>query len=248
MLKSYLLSVIAFLLFAATTQAQNWQTVQSANFRVFHVSSNEYGEKVAKRAEECRKEYFKRWLGKELTWDFKCDLYVYADKEAFGRLTGMTTSPAFARITFDVRVLREIHIYSDCEDIWRSILPHEIAHVCLARSLWTEKLPGWLDEGVAGQSESEVRIKEYQKAVLTKRLGARTLMNGVSYPKEGLYNWYSESITTIKYLVSLKDEATFNSFVKLGMQEGWQKALKTYYGFTTYEEFDDYLIKSLRGK
>lgn len=249
LLSRQLLALATPFIFVAGVHAQDWKVAESTHFRVFHVFGDEYGSRTAKYVEKCRKDYYKRWLGVEAAWDFKCDVYVYENKDAYIKATGMSTAQAFARVTYDTRLLREIHFYGDCEDVWGSVVPHEIAHVCLAGTLWTAKLPSWLDEGMAGQSESEVRLKEYDDELksCTKRWGSRVLMNSEGYPKKGLRDWYCESISLVRYLLSVSNEKTFNSFVKLGMKEGWQKALKVYYDFSSYEDLDAAWVKSLKG-
>ena len=144
---------VAFALSASTANAQTWQITESDHFRVFHVQKEEYGTRAVRYAEKCRTDYYKRWLGgKEPAWRFKCDIYIYPDADSFKKATGMTASPAFAEVQYDGGPLtRTIKIQGDCDDVWSSVFPHEMSHVCQAGTLWNEQVPSFLDEGIAGR-------------------------------------------------------------------------------------------------
>src|SRR5262249_57284231 len=71
------------------------------------------------------------------------------------------------------------------------------------------------------------------RAIALRRLVAKT-----DYPGD-VMALYAEGYSVARFLVAKKDRKTFLAFVKQGMDDGWDGAVKEHYGFRDVEALED---------
>lgn len=101
-------------------------------------------------------------------WDNRVKIYIYPDHESYVK---MTKQPKWSRGVADFET-RTISSYSMSDGFADSILPHELAHFIFRDFVgWTDKIPTWLDEGVAQWAEVTKRdlIKGHVKHLYNQK-------------------------------------------------------------------------------
>src|SRR5262249_55530598 len=135
---------------------RGWEVAETRSVRILHKQPRDLVEKVARTAERTRVEMQRKWFGGDgEAWSPKCDVYLHATAQDYGRVTGQATnSPGHSRIETDPGagrvVSRVIHLH--CEDpaaLLSAVLPHEATHVVLAGQFGKQPVPRWADEGMA---------------------------------------------------------------------------------------------------
>jgi hypothetical protein len=207
---------------------------RSDNFAV-EAPSAQVARQVATRAEKCRKEIVKQWLGKRgLEWNDVCTVDVeLADHGRWGA----------SRFTFyDNGTVGQarISVRGSIDEVLNRVLPHEVTHTVLI-SYFGRPIPRWADEGAAILSEEQSRRDEHDRRMLRiidkqhQTYSLRYLFTSRDYPGN-LEVFYTQSYSVTRFLVELHGRKTFLAFLDDGMEYGWQRALQTYY---KYDDFND---------
>ncbi len=149
-----------FFLFAFTgpffAEKTAWQASKSDHFLVYSSSSNNaFTAQVLKNAEDYYSQ-IANWLGYSRrdsfwTWNDRCKIYIYKNKEEYAAKTGNAPWSRGAAIL----TKRTIVSYEDAPDFLESVLPHELAHLIFRDFVGdtNSRIPLWLDEGVAMAQE-----------------------------------------------------------------------------------------------
>ncbi len=219
----------------------NWSTKETPNFRVLHKDNDEQAAKAAKLAEEVRLKAVNKWFAGKSDWRTKCDLYLHPDSDSISRFGSPGwAAPGYMQPDTDptgVVISRRVHVRLDYKRVWDAVLPHEINHaVTVGR--WGTDLHKWIDEGMAGQMESEDVFSIHTHNVLVSKKNLKPIDEFIAtktYPKTNVAVFYAQSITFVGYLVSLKGEKEFVAFVDTAQTAGPEKALKKHYRMTPAE-------------
>lgn len=211
-------------------------TFETSNFRVT-ASRPQIAEQVALKAEELRDQLAREWLGAELPpWTGPCLVSV---DETAGRMTGGTT---YEFGQGRVRKWR-MTLRGPLERIVESLLPHEIAHTVLA-SHFRAAIPRWADEGVALMAEDELdrrRILTLADSFVAsdQRLTLQTFLQADEYPtdRQHMRILYTQAASFTDFLV-LAGKQRFLQFVTAGIEDGWEKAAESTYGFASLDEVE----------
>jgi hypothetical protein len=242
--------------------AQGWEVAETPHFRILHRQPREFVEKVAGVAEQTRVTMYRKWFGGDgEPWSPKCDLYLHATAADYGSYTGQkTTSPAFSRIDFDPVagrvVLRVIHMH--CENaaaLLNAVLPHEATHVVLAGQFGRGPLPHWADEGMAVLTEPAEKIEQHRRNLERCRaelFEVRELMQLQDWPHpRRISAFYAQSVSLVDYLCGLRDARTFAQFLRDGLREGYEPALRRHYGIQGFADLQgrwgEHVAAALRG-
>jgi hypothetical protein len=227
--------------------AQGWEVAETPHFRILHKQPRAFVEQAARVAEQTRVAMYRKWFGSDgEPWSPKCDLYLHATAADYGNYTGQTTSsPGFSRIDFDPVVgrvvLRVIHMH--CENpaaLLNAVLPHEATHVVLAGQFGRGPLPHWADEGMAVLTEPAEKLAQHRGNLARCRgelFAVRELMQLQDWPHpRRISAFYAQSVSLVDYLCGLRDARTFTQFLRDGLREGYEPALRRHYGIQSFAD------------
>jgi RNA polymerase sigma factor (sigma-70 family) len=216
-------------------------TIRARNFVVSGTSA-ENGRRIVDAAEKYRKEFAKLWLGKELPdWPKPCPIHVMISADEPGSATSMNFNDKPTTFTISIR--------GTLNAIMENMLPHEVTHTVMADH-FQKPIPRWADEGIAQMSESEseqVRHDQQIRRLLNKGHALRLsyLLALKDYPRD-VTTFYAQVYSVTRFLVELKNRATFLEFVNIGMKDGWEDAAKRCYGFESVNGMENAWVNSLR--
>ena len=209
-------------------------SARTKNF-VVEAPTAEAAQQVAQHAEKCRRDIAIAWLGQELPdWPKPCSIRV----KLTGGEAGGVTSFGFAQ----GRVVdQEMSVEGRLDRILASALPHEVTHTIFA-AFFGGPMPRWADEGASLLSEDlrERRRHDRFAADLLNRNAAWPLpqLFGIDeYPKD-LMGFYGQGYSVSRFLVEIGGRPRFLSFVREGMQKGWDQAARKHYGLANARELD----------
>jgi RNA polymerase sigma factor (sigma-70 family) len=226
-------------------------TFRTANFLV-KAPTRRIARLIGEAAEHHRKALAQRWLGKELPpWPKPCPIDV---KITLGE-TGGATSFGYDSVTGEGgkvrRILTDRHMHQEgpLDRILSSSLPHEVMHTVLA-DYFTAPVPRWADEGVAIQAEDEEEQQRHDKLVRQlvstgRAFRLRHLVRLRDFPQDVMV-LYAQGYSLTRFLVERKDRKTFLAFVRLGMNEDWDTALREQYGYADFDELEKDWLNRLK--
>ncbi|MBI1918671.1 MAG: sigma-70 family RNA polymerase sigma factor [Planctomycetes bacterium] len=214
---------------------------RTKNFRV-SAASQRVARLVAEAAEVYRKKLALLWLGKELPpWPEPCPVKVTITARGSGGAT------SFA---FDAgKVLNQnMHLEGPLDSILANVLPHEVTHTILAHAVG-KPLPRWADEGAAVLAEDDQEHRRYDRLVTRiiderRAMPLRRLFALNEYPRD-VMTLFAQGYSVTNFLVGKNDRQTFLAFVKLGMRDGWDRAVRAY-NFRDVEALEDTWLAKLR--
>jgi hypothetical protein len=230
------------------SNAQGWEVAETANFRIFHKQPRSLVEKTAQVAEATRTDMYRKWFGRvDDTWSPKCDLYLHATAQDYSRITLQSTgSPGHSRIETDRDtgrvVARRMDMHCDNPNTLDAVLPHETTHVVLAGQFGKQQVPRWADEGMAVLAEPKDKVDLHRRNLARcyrdgLLLGIGELMQLADYPQpRQIGAFYAQSVSLVEYLSQQRGPVVFSQFVRDGLREGYEAALRRHYGFRDFAE------------
>jgi hypothetical protein len=220
---------------------QGWSAAETTHFCIFHRLSRGEAERVAEAAERARAAAFDKWFGSpQVDWSPRCEVYLYATAEDYQRETGVpATSPGHSTIGREAGrvVRRRIDLRCDRPAMLTAVLPHEITHVVVAGQLGGRRVPRWADEGMAVLAEPTEQINGYLRHLPDCRRNGQLfrvdeLLGLQDYPGRRLtLAFYAQSVSLVQLLAQQKGPRTFTRFLREGMEDGYEPALKKYFGW-----------------
>lgn len=207
---------------------------RSTNFAV-EADTPEVARRVAERAEVCRSAVARAWLGEDLPpWAVPCPIRV---KLTRGEAGGLTSFGFTGGRVSD----QEMTVEGRLDRILASSLPHEVTHTVFA-AYFGGPMPRWADEGASLLSEDEVEHRRHDRIVvdLLGRRGDLTLarlFRAEEYPRD-LMGFYGQGYSVSRFLVEMGGRPRFLTFVREGMQSGWDDAARRHYGLDNLRELD----------
>jgi hypothetical protein len=201
---------------------------------------------VGQVAERSRKEKAVEWLGREMPpWSQKCPIKVTLTMGGSG---GSTTF-----MFNNGRVIgQHMQVEGRLDRILASVIPHEVTHTVFAFH-FGQPLPRWADEGGAVLSEDELErnrhAQQCQQILNTpgRAMPLRRLLPLREYPTD-LMVLYSQGYSLTEFLVSKSSKPAFLNFVSSGMQQGWDRAVQTHYGYQRVEDLEQEWVTHCLGK
>jgi hypothetical protein len=231
-----------------SAQQGTWAVAESTNFRVLHLQSQEFAERVVRSAETTRAAMIRKWFGDDLApWKPRCDIFIYATARDYSQATGVPdNSPGHSTMRTDGgRVLsRRIDLHCDDPNMMIGVLPHETTHVVLAGHFGDHVVPRWADEGMAVLAEPRERIERHLRNLPQHRaerhlFGIGQLMQLESYPDPRYIGpFYAQSVSLVEYLSERAGPRVFAKFLREGLTGGYESALQRYYGIQTFGELE----------
>lgn len=215
--------------------------VATPNFIVEGVPSR-MARLIAEAAEQHRKQQALLWLGKELPkWPEPCRIKVRIDES--GKRGNGATSFQF----LDSKVEQSMALEGSFVRILADLLPHEVTHTVLA-SHFRKPIPRWADEGIATLAESleeqQSHERQWWEIVANARMMKLSkLLVQKDYPKD-VQVFFCQSISITRFLLQRQKPATLIAFVKDGMDDGWNSAVKKHYGYETVDDLEEDWLQS----
>jgi len=165
--------------------------------------------------------------------DKKCTIYIFDSRDDFIKGAGAPGwSGGLARYNPP-----RLYIYKDAKDLIKNTLPHEITHLIFSEFMDRNKIPLWLNEGMA-QYEEEKWDKGYAKRYLESHIRKGIyikldkLFSMKHYPKndEKRYLFYLQSASVIDYLRKEQIASLFGEFlIRIKQGKSVEDALKQIY-------------------
>lgn len=224
-----------------------WDVAETEHFRVYHVGDRGVARKVAVAAEQARATARRKWFADDcLDWDQRGEVLIYPTGRDYSEATGATTrSPGHSEIRADGSrvILRRIHVHADEPGMIEAVLPHEVTHAVLAGQFGDQPVPRWADEGMAVLVEPQECIDRHLRALARQRdqgllFSARELICLKDYPEpRRMAAFYAQSVSLAEFLTESKDSRTVARFVRDGLRDGYETALRRYYGWS-FNELD----------
>ena len=226
---------------------EGWQLAETVHFRIFHNQSKEYVEKVAAVAERTRKEMYRKWFNSDgAEWNPKCDLYLHANAQEYTRLTSVPSqSPGHSRFESEAsgRIIgRRMDLHCDVPTLLDAVLTHETTHVVLAGQFGRHAVPRWADEGMAVLTEPKEKIDQHRRNMARSHregmlFNVKDLMNMQDYPQpRQIGAFYAQSVVLVDFLTRLQGPQVFASFLRDGLDGGYEQALRKHYGLRDFNE------------
>lgn len=218
----FLFSIFYFLSAVHRLYAQDWQEFKGEHFIVYYTEDKKFAREVLRSAENYYRKiasqlgyqrYSQFW-----TWDKRVHIYIYPDKNSFLSVTGQSNwSEGMADYTN-----KQIISYVWHQGFLEALLPHEITHLIFRDYVGlSEKIPLWLDEGVAQWMEPQKRqaVKwAVRKLNQQNRLLALETMMQLDIRQvndnELVHVFYVEAISLIEFLVTKYGSENFINFCR----------------------------------
>jgi hypothetical protein len=227
---------------------QGWHVAETVNFRIFHNESRELVDQVAQAAERARAEVERKWFGGGVeNWKPVCEIVLWANADDYSKQTKFPRNyPGHSKIESKAgRVLsRRIELHCDERNLVVSVLPHEVTHVVLADKFGEKPLPRWADEGMAVQSEPREYVEKHLRNLPQFRqdrqlFSVRQLMQMDDYPSaKSLGAFYAQSVSLVDFLSQKRGPQVFAEFVRDGLYEGFEKALRKHYAAASFDDLE----------
>ncbi|MCS6852580.1 MAG: hypothetical protein NZ700_15600 [Gemmataceae bacterium] len=226
--------------------ANGWAKAETANFRIFHNQPRDYAEQVARVAEQTRVAMFQKWFGQAgPDWTPKCDIYLHATAQDYGKATGApTASPGHSSIRSEAGrvVRRRIDLHVDDPNLLSAVLPHETTHVVLAGQFGEHPVPRWADEGMAVLTEPREKVERHLRNLHRCRqenqlFSLQQLMQLPDYPEpRAISAFYAQSVSLVDFLCQERSPQVFAQFLRDGLHTGYEAALRKHYGYRGFDE------------
>jgi hypothetical protein len=224
---------------STTPLPAGWEAVETASFRVRHQGNKALADAVAKAAEAKRTEIYSRWSGPPRgAWQTKCEVVLYSGEGAFVAATKQpagATGLATVKIEDGAVAERRIDLRADDPGVAADALPRELTHVVLADLFPTQAPPMWAEVGMAVLASSDDEVGRYTRAATTvgrtgELFGVADLVALVGFPPaDKVTGFYTAAVTLVEYLVKVRGEKAFTTFLRDSQRYGIEAALRRNY-------------------
>jgi hypothetical protein len=238
-------------------QQGTWAVAETTNFRILHLQSQEFAERIARSAEATRTAMIGKWFGDDPgPWSPRCDIFIYATAQDYSQATGApANSPGHSTMQNEGSrvVSRRIDLHADDPNMSVGVLPHETTHVVLAGRFGDHAVPRWADEGMAVLSEPRERIERHLRNLPQHRadhhlFGTGQLMKLDAYPDPRYIGpFYAQSVSLVDFLTERAGPRVFAKFLREGMAGGYETALQRYYGIQSFTELEQQWVQRTFG-
>lgn len=188
--KTTLILTILFLIFPAFALAQQWHTLDSKNFIFYYPpGENSTARSLAEVAELLRERTVKT-----IGYDFKekTKVYLAPNRKAYQSVQPRAKVPEWSvGVAFSRKNLIVIYTPSGAAAQGfnynlKKVFHHELCHIVLGRAIGREKIPKWLNEGVAKYLAGEWSNTDSFKLTIAYAMGAIIPLEELMYawPKE----------------------------------------------------------------
>ena len=211
------------------------QALQRMHFIIYH-NDKSYANKVSWKAEYSYKKIIRHFgIDGFLPWEKKnkCRIYLFENRDDYIKLSEAPSWSGGCAMDNPPRLF----IYKGAPNLIENTLPHEITHLIFHLLIPGERIPLWLDEGMAQYEEKDWDtgyIKRYLKSHVDEGVYIRfdELFSLRNYPnnQEKLTLFYAESASIIDYLRKQQIASLYGNFIlKIRHGKSVEQALKETY-------------------
>jgi hypothetical protein len=225
--------------------AQGKQVAESKHFRIIHGQNKQLVEKIIREAERIRPAIHRQWFGNvSVEWDGKVLIYLHDSHKLYADKTKQWNALGHARTMMlgDQISLRSVHLPWGVPNFFEDLMPHELTHAVMAVR-FRGRTPRWANEGMAMMDETPEsqdrmlsRLDEYRQN--DDLFALSILMTTEEAEQTNTLEYYSQSLSLVRYLVSLKGKQGFTSFLRDALVIGYERALRSHFGIQNYAELD----------
>jgi hypothetical protein len=206
---------------------------RSENFVIYtpdqpsQAEEQRFAQLVLEKAEAFRRDFALQWLREELpNGDGRTVIYIdFSSTDD----RGLTWAKDRAE-----RLFHNVYLTTSAANATGSTLHHELAHTVLAtRFPHPNRLPPWLEEGIASRYDDDARRSAGDQLV---RFWARTgqaprLAHLFSISDMNAFDEssYAAATSLVSFLLTLGDEQELLQFAEDGQRNGWERALHSRY-------------------
>jgi hypothetical protein len=246
-------SVLALTRRVESVAAVSAEAVAGVNFTV-NGGSRELSEKVAAAAEKLRGTIFERWSGPPGgAWTPKCEIVLHATAADYANNTKQPearTGHSTVKLAEGKVLERRLDLRADDESLLTDTLPRELTHVILADLFPFTPPPKWAEEGMAVLAASPDEVERYSRTMAKcaregKLFTVAALLEMKEFPAaEKITGFHCGSVSLVEYLVKLKGEKHFTTFLRDCQRYGSVSALKRQYGIEGAKHLQDAWLKA----
>ena len=239
----------------SATQIGPWCVIESANFRVAGITSQQQIKALLDTCEATRSKLTAQWLGAGTgAWEPKCYIVLHPTADSYLREVGegqMTAGSSLIELAGDRLVTRRVDLRADHPEGYLGALAHELTHVVIAERFIERQIPRWADEGMAVLADSKSKQDLHHGDLGLARSNRTTfrlieLMQLEKYPEpERQGTFYGQSASLVRFLVAHGGEQKFVGFLKKSSQIGYDAALRDIYKFSGVAELEQHWKRHL---
>lgn len=214
----------------------------------------ELAEKVAATAEKLRGEIFERWSGPPGgAWTPKCEIVIHVTAADYTRETQQSaerTGHSSVKLAEGKVLERRLDLRADDESLLANTLPRELTHVILADLFPFTPPPKWAEEGMAVLAGSPEEVSRYSRTMVKcaregKLFTVAALLDMKEFPAaDKITGFCCGGVSLTEYLVKLKGEKHFTTFLRDCQRYGSSSGLKRQYGFESPKALQDAWLKA----
>jgi len=238
------------------TQSGPWCVLESANFCVGGITTQEQIKGLLDTCEATRSKLSAQWLGrgKGGAWDPKCYIVLHPTAESYLREVGegqMTAGSSLIEFAGNRLVTRRVDLRADHPDGYLGALAHELTHVVVAERFIERQVPRWADEGMAVLADTQGKQDLHHADLGLARANRTTfrlveLMQMENYPDASRQaTFYGQSASLVRFLVARGGELAFVGFLTKSNEIGYDAALRDVYKFAGMAELEQHWNRHL---
>ena len=197
----------------------HWRRTATEHFEIYYERAS--GLAGSKRhAEDAFARTVRDFGMNDAAWTTRVTMYLFSDSESWNEFLDMNPDKTLEWAGgFALPWANEIYLYvtERRSQLYKNVLPHELAHVLHYRYVGGIQQPLWLKEGLA-VSQEDGGIKEACKAVddLVKSGAAfrlERLFNLAYYPSQAIHLFYAQSATVVGFMIDEYGIDAFKEFM-----------------------------------
>jgi hypothetical protein len=233
-----------------------WQVVESANFRIYGMSTTHQLASLSQTCEQIRDSLSDHWLGQVALqpWQPKCLVVLHPNEASYAAAVNSAQSSGSSSVDFAAGqvAVRRIDLRGDRREFMYDALPHELTHVVLVDAFPHSTVPLWADEGLAMLGEHEAQQQLHLTALRAEACNRPAyrlpeLFALCGYPSNDKQaQFYDQSTSVVRWLVNRRKPSEFVQFLRTAQSAGYDQALRTHYGIDGVAQLEHLLPVSGR--
>jgi hypothetical protein len=196
----------------------------------------ELADAVQARAKQFRREVAREWLGRELPEGLGVTMISVKISTGESECLTWPVTPG------SKRRYHKVWLTTTRASALGHSLRHEMVHVVLATAAFPQRLPVFLEEGIATREDPPARLARLRQTARQQAQSGATMdferlltASGLN-PLDG--NSYSSALSLCEFLLTRGDRQTLLQFGLSGQRTGWPAALRQYYGLVSMRDLE----------